>query len=217
MPIQAIPLALIASLYPFGLAALLLLFQASRPRARSGVFLLGAVVFTLIVGFAVVFAVRAGGLNQQSNQTPRYGLQLAIGLLFLVGAWVIAHRPPRPKQEDDQPSRVSKAVGGSGLVAVFVLGIALYTPSPLYLSALDDVGGTKMSTAAAALWVVIVVVLVLLTIELPILLYWFAPDWTIPKLAALNSWLDRNGRSLLMGVLVALGLWEAIGGIVGLI
>jgi hypothetical protein len=87
----------------------------------------------------------------------------------------------------------------------------------LYLSALDAVGGTSMSTAAAALWVVIVAALVLLTIKVPVLLHWLAPDWTIPKLTALTAWLNRNGRGLLIVVLAALGLWEAVGGLVGLL
>jgi hypothetical protein len=34
MPVQAIPLALIASLYPLGLAAVLVLAEAMRPRPR---------------------------------------------------------------------------------------------------------------------------------------------------------------------------------------
>ena len=35
MPVQAIPLALIASLYPFGLAVVLLLAEAERYAIRS--------------------------------------------------------------------------------------------------------------------------------------------------------------------------------------
>jgi hypothetical protein len=44
MPVQAIPLALIASLYPLGLAAVLVLAEAMRPRPKVGVFLIGALV-----------------------------------------------------------------------------------------------------------------------------------------------------------------------------
>jgi hypothetical protein len=217
VPTQAIPLALLSSLYPFGLVALLLLFSAARPRARSVVFLIGAAVCLLTVGFLFVFVLRGAGVNQTSNSTPRYALRLAFGLLFLVGAWVLAHRPPKPKSADDQPSRVTNAVAGSGLLAVFVVGVAMYTPSPTYLAALDVVGGTKMSTADTIAWVVIVVLLVLITIEIPILLYLVAPGWTIPKLQAFNGWLERNGRTLLVYVLGVLGIWQVIDGLVGLL
>ena len=59
--------------------------------------------------------------------------------------------------------------------------------------------------------------LVLITIEIPILLYFVAPDWTIPKLKAFNGWLERNGRTLLVYVLAALGVWQVIDGLVGLL
>jgi hypothetical protein len=217
VPTQAIPLALISSLYPFGLVALVLLLGASRPRARAVVFLMGAAVCLLVVGFLLVFVLARLGINHSDNSTPRYALRLGIGVLFLLGAWALARRPPRPKQPADQPSRVSKTIASSSLFAVFVLGVALYTPSPTYIAALDVIGGTKMSTAATLVWVVIVVMLVLITIEIPIVLYIAAPGWTIPKLEALNGWLDRNGRTLLVYVLAVLGVWQIVDGLAGLL
>jgi Sap, sulfolipid-1-addressing protein len=216
VPVQAIPLALIASLYPFGLAALFLLLQATRPRARAGVFLIGAAVCTLAVGFLVVFVLRGAGVGDNSEQTPRYGLELAIGVAFLVGAWVLAHHVPKPKG-DDQPSRITKVASGSGLLVVFVVGIAMYTPSPTYLAALEVVGSSKLSTAATSLWIIIVVLLLLITIEIPILLYWLAPGWTVPRLSAVNDWLARNGRNFFAIVLAVLGVWELSRGLVGLL
>jgi hypothetical protein len=217
VPTQAIPLALVSSLYPFGLVALLVLFRATRARPRSAVFLIGAAVCLLAVGLVFVLVLRGAGVNQSSNSTPRYGLRIGFGVLFLIGAWILAHRPPKPKAASDGPSRVSNAVSGSGLLAVFVLGLLMYTPSPTYIAALDVVGGTKMSTAAAVGWVVVVVVLVLITIEIPILLYFLAPGWTVPKLEALNQWLDQNGRSVVVWVLVVLGVWQIVDGIVGVL
>jgi hypothetical protein len=156
MPVQAIPLALIASLYPLGLAAILLLAEAVRPRPKVGVFLIGAAAVTLTVGFVVVFALHGAGVGQSSQQSGQYGVRLAIGVVFLAAAVFLARRPPR---RHSGPSRVSRAAGQGGLFAIFVVGMGLYLPSPVYLSALQVVGTTKMSTAATAVWVVIVVAL----------------------------------------------------------
>jgi hypothetical protein len=49
MPVQAVPLALAASLYPLGLAPILLLAEAVRPRPKVGVFLIGALAVTLAI------------------------------------------------------------------------------------------------------------------------------------------------------------------------
>jgi hypothetical protein len=65
--------------------------------------------------------------------------------------------------------------------------------------------------------VLIVVVLVLITVEVPVLLFLLAPGWTVPRLQALDSWLGRNARNLLVMVLTVIGLWEFIDGLVGLL
>jgi Sap, sulfolipid-1-addressing protein len=214
MPVQAIPLALISSLYPLGLAAILLLAETPRPRPRVGVFLIGALACTLTVGFVVVFVLHDAGVGQGSQQSDQYWLRLAIGVVFMAVAVFLARRRPRPQSG---PSRVSRAASQGGLFAIFVVGVALYLPSPSYLSALQVVGTTEMSDAATAVWVIIVVAIVLITVEVPVLLFLLAPGWTVPKLQAVNAWLDRNGHTLLVAVVGAIGLWEFLDGLVGLL
>jgi hypothetical protein len=214
MPVQAIPLALISSLYPLGLAAILLLAQTARPRPKVGVFLIGALACTLTVGFLVVFVLHDAGIGQGSQPSDQYWLRLAIGVAFMAVAVFLARRPPRPNRG---PSRVSRAASQGGLFAIFVVGVALYLPSPTYLSALQVIGTTKMSDAATAIWVIIVVVIVLITVEVPVLLFLLAPTWTVPKLQAVNAWLDRNGHTLLVAVVGAIGLWEFLDGLIGLL
>jgi Sap, sulfolipid-1-addressing protein len=214
MPVQAIPLALIASLYPFGLAVVLLLAEAERYKGRVTVFLAGAAICTLGIGFAVVFALHGAGLGQQSEQSPRYGLRIGIGVAFVAVAVILARRPRKPKTSGE--SKVTHAARNGGLIAVLVAGVLLYLPSPTYLSALQEVGSSKLSTAATVTWVVIVVAITLITIWVPVLVIVLAPGWSKPKLAALNSWLSRNSRTLLIVVLVVLGAWQIIDGIAGL-
>jgi hypothetical protein len=215
MPVQAIPLALAASLYPLGIAALLLLTQAARARSKVAVFLAAAVACTLPIGFVVVFALHGIGLDQDSKRSASYGLRLAIGVVLLVAALVVARWPPRPH---NKPSRVTRLAREGGLTGVLVAGVALYVlPSPVYLAALEVVGSTKLDTAARAAWVLVVVALVLITVELPVLLFLLAPGWTVPRLRALDAWLGRNARTLLAMVLGVIGLWEFIDGLVGLL
>lgn len=214
MPVQAIPLALTASLYPFGLAILLLLAEAERYKGRVTVFLAGAAICTLAIGFAIVFALHGAGLGQRSQQTPRYGLRLAIGVAFAAAALILARRPPKPRKSSE--SKVTRAARKGGLIAALVAGIILYLPSPTYLSALQVVGSSKLSTASTVAWVFIVVAITLITIWVPTLVIVLAPGWSKPKLAALNSWLSRNSHTLLIAVVLVLGVWQIIDGIVGL-
>ena len=215
MPVQAIPLALAASLYPLGIAALLLLTEAVRARSKVAVFLAGAVACTLPIGFLVVFALHGIGLDQDSKRSASFGLRLAIGVVLLVAALVIARWSPKPH---NKPSHVIRLAREGGLVGVFVAAVALYVlPSPVYLAALEVVGSTKLDTAARAGWVIIVVALVLVTVEVPVLLFLLAPGRTVPRLRALDASLGRYARTLLAMVLAVIGLWEVIDGLVGLL
>jgi hypothetical protein len=62
-----------------------------------------------------------------------------------------------------------------------------------------------------------VVALVLITVEVPVLLFLLAPGWTVPRLHAVNAWLGRNGRRLLVAVVGRIGLWVFIDGLAGLL
>lgn len=214
MPVQAIPLALVSSLYPLGLAAVLLLSTATRPRAEEAMFLAGAAVICLTVGFVVVLIRPGTRSSQGGSSSGSYGLELAIGVFFLAAAAVLARRPPK---QHAGPSRITRAATEGGLVAVFAAGVVLYLPSPFYLSALQVIGTAGLSTAAAAAWVIAVAAINLLTVEVPVLLFLLAPDQTVPRLGAVTDWLGRNERTVLVALLAVLGLWEVINALAGLL
>ena len=90
---------------------------------KVGVFLIGAVACTLAIGFVVVFALHGAGLSQDSAQPARYGLELGVGVAFMVVAAVLAGRPPKPHSGE---SRWSTAAREGGLFAAFLAGLALY-------------------------------------------------------------------------------------------
>jgi len=215
VPVQAIPLALISSLYPLGLAAVLLLSKAARPRAKEAAFLTGAAVICLTVGFVVVLT-RQGTESSQSAAGPSasYDLQLAIGVFFLAVAALLARRPPK---QHTGSSRITRAAREGGLFTVFLAGLLLYLPSPFYLSALHVVGTAKLSTAAAIVWVIVVAAINLITVEVPVLLFLLAPEETVPRLRAVTDWLDRNERTVLVVLLAVLGVWQVINGLAGLL
>ena len=179
-------------------------------------FLIGAAVCTLAVGFLFVFVLRDAGVSQTSEQTPRYGLELGIGVAFLVGAWALGRHVPKPKS-DNRTVPYHKGRQWFGTPRGIRGGHRDDTPSPTYLAALEVIGSSKLSAVAASVWIIIVVLLLLITIEIPILLYWLAPGWTVPRLSALNDWLARNGRNLFAIVLAVLGAWEVTRGLVGLL
>src|SRR6476660_2197369 len=147
MPVQAIPLALISSLYPLGLAAILVLVETVRPRPRVGVVLIGALACTLTVGFVVVFVLHDAGVGQGSQRSDQYVLRLVIGVVFMAAAVFLARRRTR---QHSGPSRVSRAARQGGRFVIVVVGVALYLPAPTYLFVFKDAATTEMNDAATA-------------------------------------------------------------------
>src|SRR5262249_60044920 len=127
VPVEAIPLALISSLYPLGLAAILVIARAQRPRPKESVFLAGALACTLAVGFVVVFALHGAGIGQSSQRSDQYWLRLVTGVVFMAVAVGVGPRAPQPRRG---PSPLSRAGGPGGRVALLSAGLAPHLPAP---------------------------------------------------------------------------------------
>ena len=214
MPTQAIPLALTASLYPIGIAALILLLGSSRAKSVSLLFILGGAACLFTIGILIVLFMEAVDLNQSSQESTHHGLQLAIGVLLLGLAMFVSSRPQRPP---GSPSRVSLLAENPKPFVIFLIGVALYTPSPTYLTAMDEIGSSRLDTAEMLGWVALCVACVLITVWVPYVCYLVAPGWTVPKLKALDNWLGVHGKQVLVGVLVVLGAYEVTVGLAGLV
>jgi hypothetical protein len=214
VPTQAIPLALTASLYPIGIAALLLLLASSRAKTASLAFIVGGAADLITIGILIVLFMEAVGLHQSSQATAHHGLQLGIGIALIVLALLISRRPPRPA---GSPSRVSALMNSPRILVILLLGVLLYTPSPAYLTAMQEIGASKIDTGEKVGWVVLCAACVLITVWLPYLCYLVAPRWTVPKLESMNAWLGVHGKQVIVGVLLIFGAYEVAAGLAGVL
>jgi hypothetical protein len=209
---EALALAFVASIYPPGLLATILYLLTPRPRATSLAYYGGALTCTLIGGVVVTVVLRSAGLSNSSAQAARYGLRLAIGVALLVAALIVRRRPQAG------PASPSRAEARPSLPGAFAVGIALYTPSPTYLTSLQHVATAEASTAATTAAVILVAFIVLfLPIELPLLTYFVAPNWAQPRLNRLDTWVRVHTKGLIVGLLVFLGVYEVVNGLRGLL
>ena len=54
-------------------------------------------------------------------------------------------------------------------------------------------------------------------IEVPLVSYLVAPEWTGQATARFNAWLNRNGRKLAIGALGVFGIYLIVKGIAGVL
>lgn len=206
---EAVPAALGAAIYPPALLFVAFLLANPRPRTRALVFLAGAALITLSVGFLVVFLLQDSGIESPEHRTVPPWIDFALGILLLAFALVVYLRPPRgPK--------AAKHRRELGLAGLLVIGIVMYSPSPLYLASLHAIAKAHASLPAVVLSIILVAALYLLMIEIPIIAHAIWPEATLRSVTVVNAWLSRNGRTIIIVVAAGFGTYFLVSGIVRL-
>jgi Sap, sulfolipid-1-addressing protein len=216
LPYQAIPLALAAAFFPFGLIVFTLLVASDPFRARAVSFLAGALVMTF--GCGVAFVTILQGLDLSGVRGSHHvsgAVDIAIGALLVAAFFMMRRRPVKQDAGASEPNPWIRKLMRSPLLA-FVLGAVLYAPSPLYIGALKDVTDAGLSTAGDLVWVAILTLIVCSLIEIPVVLMLREPEGGRDRLVRLNAWMSRNGRTFVMWAVLAVGAYLVVRGVVRL-
>ena len=200
---EAVPAALGASLYPPGLLFVSFLLANARPRQRALVFIAGAAIATLGFGFALVFVFQSTDLERGPHRTVPSWIDLGIGILLLASAVYVWFRPPRGPKAAKQRKEL-------GLIELLVIGLVMYTPSPLYLAALHSIAKAHAGIVVTVLSVVLVAAVYMLIVEIPVVAHAVRPDATLRAVSAVNAWFGRHGRTIIVLAVGAFGVYLTI-------
>jgi hypothetical protein len=205
---EALPLALSAAIYPPALLVLLLLLTGDHPRRLVLAYFTGAALMVVCAGLVALPLLTGSGATTQDNQSASGGVQIAVGLALLGLAVWMWHRRTR---EPGKP--VSNEGRGPGRIALwsqrattsqkwsFVLGLAMFLPSPLYLLAVQKIANSGSSAGSNVLAVLICAMAVLIFVECTVVALFIRPGSVAAGLEWTQSWLMRNGWTL--GAIVA--------------
>ena len=89
-----------------------------------------------------------------------------------------------------------RLLGRGSARGAFAAGVVLNLPGVSYLTALHILDKQDPGTGATILAVIAFNLIMLLLIELPLIGYAIAPDWTTDAVARLRAWLGRNAHTL---------------------
>jgi hypothetical protein len=163
---------------------------------------------------AIVEWLSGSGAVSESKRTVAPGIDIAFGLLALLAAYVIqsgrvarARDRRRAKHADEakKTPRWQEALSGGSARTTYLVGLVLSFPGASYLASLTEISRQGFGTAGVVLAVVAVNAVMLVLLELPLLSFAVAPDWTPTAIERFKAWMARSGGKALVIALTVLG------------
>lgn len=215
-------LSLLAAFNPTLLAVTTLMLVLENPARLMLGYLLGAAMTSITLGMVIVFSIEGGSAVSTTQRTISPTADIVLGLLVLVGAQVIAGAParrasrPAPAKTKGPPRWQTYLSHGSPRAA-FLVGALLTLPGASYLAGLVQIDRGGYSTAVTVVTIIGFNVVMLSLLELPLLGFLVAPDWTQGRVTAARALFSRRGRQIAIVGLRAIGIALVLKGVVGLI
>ncbi len=93
----------------------------------------------------------------------------------------------------------------------------LTLPGASYLAGLSGIDKLNYSTAETALVVVVFNLIMLALLEVPLLCFAIAPDWTVGTIDRAKAWIGRQGQQFAATTLTVLGALRLTKGLIELL
>jgi hypothetical protein len=207
--------ALTAALNPTLLAATTVMLLLDHPKRLLLGYLAGALLTSITLGLVIVFSLDGSAATAQHTLSP--AMDLALGFILVLVAFVIGRDRPRrakpPKKDKGEP-RWRRSLSKGSARTTFVVGALLTLPGASYLIGLHKIADSDPGTVAAVAAVVAFNLIMLALLELPLIGYVFAPDWTPDAVERFRGWFSRNARRLASRLALVIGLLLVLRGLI---
>jgi Sap-like sulfolipid-1-addressing protein len=219
-------LALWAMFNPTLLAAVTVMLLLPEPKRLMLGYLLGAYLTSITLGMIIVFSLHGSSDTSTARTTLTPLEDLGFGVLFLVigfvlrSRWLEVRRERRRERKAGKPKKESwpeRMLGRGSARVTFAVGAALTLPGASYLVALDKMAKLNAPVPATALLVVVFCVVQMALLELPLIGYALAPDWTQGAVTRFREWLARRGLEVAAKGAIVIGVLLLIRGTLELV
>lgn len=222
-------LAFLAALYPTLLAATTVMLLLPHPKRLLLGYLCGAAMTSVTLGLVIVFALRHAGLTRTTQVTLSPVEDIALGCLALAIALALnsgrdrklverrRERKAAKGEEKQGPPRWQQALGRGSARTTFVVGALLTLPGATYITALYRISDENLADPLTVLVVLAFNVIMLMLLEIPLLAYTFAPDWTPKAIERFKAKLSERGRIWGIRIAAALGILMIARGVLALL
>ena len=220
--------SLTAMLNPTLLTATTVMLLLPTPSRLMLGYLLGALTMSITLGIVIVFTLSGSQTVSTAEKKLNPAVDLALGGVLLVIAFVLrSGRPERyleqrrerkgHEHEDKQPPLWQRAIGRGSARVTFAVGALLTLPGASYLAALISIHKLDYSTVETVVLVVLVNIIMLALIEIPLVGFAVAPQWTPGAVDRAKAWFSRNAAKAAVFGAAGLGTLLIIRGVITLI
>ena len=223
---QVILLSLTASLNPTLVAATTVMLLLDKPARLMLGYLLGAYMTSITLGLVIVFSASNSSTTNTTENTLSPAVDIALGVLALVAAWAVwsgrhermreRRRARKAAKPDKGPPRWQRELSKGSARTTFVVGACLTLPGASYLAGLDDIAKLNYSTTVTVLIVIGFNLVMLWLLEVPLVSFLIAPEWTPRAIQRAKLWVSRNSHMFAVRGFTLFGVLMIIKGIIGL-
>jgi Sap, sulfolipid-1-addressing protein len=222
--LNVLVLAIISAVSPAILAVVIVVLSRPNPRLLLLAYLVGGMLTSIAVGFAIVGSLNGSELLSGSSPAADPIVNFTVGALALIVAYVLATDRDAGLEERRRERRASRpprdpwserVLNRGNAPIAFAVGVALNLPGAFYLVALKDIAQGQHGVGAQLFAIVLFNLIMFVLAEVPLLGYSFAPDATRVKVEALNAWMARHARQIVIAVAIVAAIYLIGRGIAG--
>jgi Sap, sulfolipid-1-addressing protein len=221
---EVVLLSFTSAFNPTLIAVTTLMLLLPNPKRLMIGYWLGAMLTSITLGLLIVFSLKSSGIVSTTKHTLSPLADILIGGLTLIIAAVLASGRDAPyrerrakKKEGKPPPRWQRELRRGTPRTTFVIGALLTLPGASYLAGLDKLTKLDYSTVATVIVVIAFNLVMLLLLELPMIAFSVAPEWTPAAIERAKAWAGIHGRIYAERGFAVIGVLLVIKGVLGLI
>lgn len=223
---HVIAFSLTAALNPTLIAATTVMLLLPAPKKLMLGYLAGALLTSVTLGIVIVRTLEDSGAVSTAKHKVNPFADLALGAILLVVAVVLSTdrdrrvreaRARRKARAEPKTPRWQQWLGRGNPKITFAVGAVLTLPGASYLAALTSLARLNYGVATDVLVVLLINVVMLALIEVPLICFVLAPDWTPTAIERAKMALQRHGRRILLIGLTVIGSLLIVRGVITLL
>jgi hypothetical protein len=194
-------IGLAASVSPVAVMVLASVLSRNNARRNSLIWLLGFASTLIALGVVVVYLFHVGGSGGTSKVDGYIDIALGALCLLLI-PWSLL------KRQKEQGPKVEHDLNAFGALSLGCVSMAVNSSTlVIFISGLHVISKARLAAYESALAVATLTIFTLITVLIPMAIYFIFPVKSEKLLASLKTWLTKHKKVIGIGILLIFGIY----------